>query len=414
MAKTILGVDIGYDNLKLALIRDTEVKKTVAVPMPKNMVRDGKVVSGEAMAELIRDTMKENGIRTNDAAFVIPNERSYVKTVTLPVMTADQLAYNLPFEFRDYITGEIRDFLFDYAMISGPGEEQKKKSFLSSIFGGGGGKNKDKKGGKAGKKEKKESSPDENGQDDFSQGGSAFGASQSSFGGGFGNSPSGGAGQEEGEDGKKESNQMELLAVSVPRAEIDQARDIFRKAGLKLTKAAPSLCAYINLIRLFEKNSGKESGEGGYEEYCILDLGYQSIRLHMFRGDRHMVTRVLDIGLSSLDSVITEAYGTDIHLAHTYILTNYDNCQEREECIQAYDNIAMELMRVMNFYRYSNPDSNITDIWLCGGGASIAPLREAIGGTLGLDAHPAADLIPGGEEIEDANSFVQAIGVAIG
>ena len=79
MAKTILGVDIGYDNLKLALIRDT---------------------------------MKENGIRTNDAAFVIPNERSYVKTVTLPVMTADQLAYNLPFEFRDYITGEIRDFLF--------------------------------------------------------------------------------------------------------------------------------------------------------------------------------------------------------------------------------------------------------------------------------------------------------------
>lgn len=410
MAKTILGVDIGYDNLKLALIRDTEVKKTVAVPMPKNMVRDGRVVSGEAMAELIRDTMKENGIRTNDAAYVIPNERAYVKTVSLPVMTADQLAYNLPFEFRDYITGEIRDFLFDYAMISGPGGEEKKKSFLSSIFGGGSGKNKDKKRGKKGKKG---SSQDENETDGFSQEGSAFGFTQNSA-GGFGNPSPGGGGQEQGEEEKKESNQMELLAVSVPRAEIDQAREIFRKAGLKLTKAAPSLCAYINLIRLFEKNSGKGAGGGGYDEYCILDLGYQSIRLHMFRGDRHMVTRVLDIGLSSLDSVITEAYGTDIHLAHTYILTNYDNCQEREECIQAYDNIAMELMRVMNFYRYSNPDSNITDIWLCGGGASIAPLREAIGGTLGLEAHPASDLIPGGEEIEDANSFVQAIGVAVG
>ena len=86
--------------------------------------------------------------------------------------------------------------------------------------------------------------------------------------------------------------------------------------------------------------------------------------------------------------------------------------QRREECENAYSSIAMELMRVLNFYRYSNRDSNIGDVWLCGGGAVIEPLREAIGEALDLEVHPASEMIPGGKDIENCNSFVQAIGIA--
>ena len=372
MAKAILGVDMGYDNMKLALVRDGEVKKTVSVPMPKNMVRDGKIVSAETMSEMVRDAMKENGIRATEAAYVVPSERTYVKTVSLPLMTADQLMYNLPFEFRDYITGEIKDFLFDYAMISETSGKAEKKGILSPRFGN---------RGKTGRGGAKNAAKEEGG---------------------------GRPEEASGDGGGEDAGRMELLAVSVPREEIEGTRALLRKAGLRLTKAAPAMCAYINLIRL------NEYGEDDPHEYCILDLGYQAIRLNMYRGDRHMVTRLLDVGLSTLDEVIADAYGADIHIAHTYLLTNYDGCQEREECMQAYDNISMELMRVMNFYRYSNPDSNITDIWICGGGANIPPLCEAIADTLGLDLHPAGDLIPGHGESERLSSFVQAIGVAMG
>ena len=44
MAKTILGVDIGQDQLKLALVRGNTVLKTASAEMPENLLRDGRVV----------------------------------------------------------------------------------------------------------------------------------------------------------------------------------------------------------------------------------------------------------------------------------------------------------------------------------------------------------------------------------
>jgi type IV pilus assembly protein PilM len=103
----------------------------------------------------------------------------------------------------------------------------------------------------------------------------------------------------------------------------------------------------------------------------------------------------------------------DVHLAHTYLLTNYDDCQNSEACRNAYGNIAVELMRALNFYRFSNPDSQLEHIWLCGGGAVIAPLRKAIADTLDMKVHQARELLPGGDQVEAGFELVQAIGVTM-
>ena len=330
MAKTILGVDIGYDNLKLALVSGENVKKTVSVPMPKNMIRDGQVVSVESVGEMIRSTMKEHGLRAGNAALALPNESVFVKSVALPVMTADQLEYNLPFEFRDYITGEIRDYSFDYAMYekSGPATE----------------------------------------------------------------------GEEE---------KLEMFAAGAPKTVIDDARQMMRKAGLKLAIAAPAVSAYMQLIRR-RIATRKEQGK----EYCILDLGYQAVRMYIFRGERLIVTRILDVGLSGLDEVLAEACSVDVHLAHTYLMTDYEHCTRRDECMNAYAGIATELTRALNFYRFSSPEGNLEDIWLTGGGVKIAPLTESLSDSLDLQIHPAAELLPD-STLPDAESFIQAIGITM-
>jgi type IV pilus assembly protein PilM len=267
-------------------------------------------------------------------------------------MTVDQLVYNLPFEFRDYITEELKDYVFDYAMISTPEEILQ---------------------------EEEETPEGEQNQEN--------------------------AGEQDDEENM--GTTMELLACAAPRSLVKESRDLLRKAGLRMAKAAPAVSAYTTLIRRLEKR------EEGYGEYCILDLGYQAVRMYMFRGDRHIVTRNLEIGLSALDQALADAYNVDVHLAHTYLLNNFDNCQEKPACVGAYGNIAVELMRALNFYRFSNPDSQINDIWLCGGGAVIAPLRQAIADTLDLQIHQAADLVPGGDKLENCYELVQAIGVAM-
>ena len=346
MAKTILGVDIGHDQLKLALVKGNRVLRVASAEMPENLMRDNRITSRESMAEMLRATMKQNRLRANHAAFVLPNEAVFIKNVEMPLMTVDQLEYNLPFEFNDYITGERKEYVFDYAVVSDP------------------------------------NTPNAEGE-------AAVGADGT-------------------EDAEESEPVMELLAVGAHRSLIEDAQETLRKAGLRLVRSAPALCSYIGLIR-----AQQEFLSGIGDEYGILDLGYQSIRMYMFKNDRHVATRVLEVGMSRLDDVLAEVYGVDTHLAHTYLMSNYDNCQDREECHTAYENIAVELMRAMNFYRFSNPNSVLADLWLCGGGAVIQPLADTIGEMLDLQLHPATELVPGGDAIESCNSFVQAIGIAL-
>lgn len=332
MAKSILGIDIGYDSLKLALMSGKSVKKTVSVPMPNKLIREGRVVSTETMGELLRNCMRENGIHCSRAAVAFPNETVFVRNVNMPQMTADQLLYNLPFEFRDYITDELKNYTFDYATLAG-------------------GESKD----------------------------------------------------------PEDANSMELFAVAAPVTLVEETKEFLRKAGLKLVKAAPAVCAYIELIRCMDPALRPAN-----DEFCILDLGYQSIRMYMFKGDRHEVTRVLEIGMSSIDNAIADAYNVDVHLAHTYLLTNFEDCQSKEVCLNAFNNIAVELMRALNFYRFSNPDSQLSDIWLCGGGAAIEPLCREISNSLDMTIHPAGDLMPAGNNVADSHAYTQAVGITLG
>lgn len=341
MAKNVLGIDLGHDRLKLVLVNGDRIKKVVSVPLPHNMIKEGHIVSMEAMGQLIRTTMKENGIKCRNAALVLSDENVFVRNVTMPLMREEQLLFNLPYEFRDYITDELKNYVFDYAMISTPEEMEYQDTSA-----------------------------------------------------------------EDGEDWSPSGRTMDLMAVAAPISLLEEMKDMLRKAGLKLVKAAPAVCSYGALIR---KMSDHIKTAGG--EYGILDLGYQSIRMYIFSGDCHMATRVLEIGLSSLDQVISDAYNVDIHLAHTYLLTNHDNCQNQQVCLNAFENIAVELMRALNFYSFNNMDSTLADIWICGGGAAIPSLRNAISLRLDKSIHDAKELMPGNDIPKECYTYASAIGI---
>ena len=343
MAETILGVDFGYDSLKLALVHGKQVKKSAVVQMPKNLIKEGRVVSAEAMGELLRQTARSSGISCKNVALALPNESVFVKLVSTPQMVHDQLLYNLPYEFRDYITDELKDYIYDYAMINNSVKSDDDAPAPAN------------------------------------------------------------PGEEGGETETKEK--MELLAAAVSKATMDENKLSFRKAGMKLVSASPAVSSYISLIRNMDPAYRPETNE-----YCIIDLGYKEIRMFLFKGDVNTTSRTLEIGLSIIDDIIAENYSVDVHLAHTYLLSNYDDCQNKDFCINAFNNISVELMRAMNFYRFSNPDSQLADIWMCGGGAVIPSLAAAIKDTLDLKIHDASELVKGGDKIANCNSLILAIG----
>lgn len=353
MAKSCLGIDIGKDQLKLVLMKGENIVKTASVQMPEGLLKDGRIVSVETTGELIRKTMKENKIRCKEAAVVVSSGICFLRNVTMPEMTAEQLVYNLPYEFRDYITDELKKYVFDYSW--GSGEEMPKGKKLK----------------KASKK--KEEKPEE-------------------------------------EENQKR-NEMELLAAAAPLEVMEDLRLMTRKAGLKLTFAAPEVSACENLLHYKLRNEQDKN-----KEYGILDLGSTSSRLFIFKGDRHQVTRVIERGMEQVEELLADNFHIDIHLAHTWLLANHEDCIHSEVCQDAFSQISVELMRALNFYQFSNPESRLEDIYICGGGASIATMRQSLEENLDVKIHEAGELLErmNGSGDEASSLWMLAAGTALG
>ena len=325
--RTILGIDIGHTSLKLSLINNGVVVKCAFSEVPTGLIKEGKIVSIDAMSEIIKATIKNNGIKCSQAALILSEDVSFVRNLNMPVMTKDQLMYNIPYEFDDYITEEAKNYIFDYAMISDvqPGDES-----------------------------------------------------------------------------------MDLTAVATKNDYVDELRLMCRKAGLKLVSLSPAFGAYSGLIRHCSDKLNVPSNE-----YCFVDLGYDKIRMYMFKGDSFVASREIDTGLATVENIVANNMNVDVHIAHTYLTSNHGNCQSSDFCKNAFASIAVELKRAMNFYNFSNPDSHLEDVWLCGGGALIAPLFDEISENLDMMIHQTSDFIPGVDDSEIAALVFTASGIAM-
>ncbi len=112
----IVGIDIGESSVKLAYFAGGEMKKAVTAELPDNMVSGAKILSMDAMADFLRRTARENAIPLTNAALVLPSTEVFTRDLVMPAMTEQQLRYNLPYEFRDYLTEEKSRYFFDYSM----------------------------------------------------------------------------------------------------------------------------------------------------------------------------------------------------------------------------------------------------------------------------------------------------------
>ena len=118
MAKhSYVGVEIGNRRLKIAETKNDRLIRFAAEDIPDDMVREGEVLQWEAMADMIKDAMKRNGISGKKGAVVVPDTIAYTRRTRMPAMSTAQLEYNLAYEFHDFISGEGEKFIYDYSMI---------------------------------------------------------------------------------------------------------------------------------------------------------------------------------------------------------------------------------------------------------------------------------------------------------
>ncbi|MDO4271201.1 MAG: pilus assembly protein PilM [Eubacteriales bacterium] len=335
MSKQYLGLDIGNSAVKMAVCGPDAVHRLAVAELPENMVSGGRILSPASMSEFLRDMRREHHVSCRDAAVILPEDVVFFRQLVVPAMTADQLAINLPYEFRDYISREKDLYFYDYAVV----------------------------------------------------------------------------GRTDDENGAPE--QFELLAAAVLKETIADYRDMLRRAGLRLRVALPQEMAWSNLLRAYEARHPLGEAEEREREYCILDIGHTSTRLHLFHGRKIEMSKVIEHGCSLVDAAIAETRDIDEHVARTHKVTDHEGAQTLEASLSVYSAIAIEVMKALNFHSYEHRDNRLERVHYCGGGALLAPLIDTIAQAVHLPLAPIGELLPEiGSGAEDVLSCAAAVGAA--
>lgn len=327
MAKSdgVLGISVRHGKLALSIMRGGNIHKTVWEDIPENIVDDYKILSENLFAEFLKDKMKESGIRAKKASFVITDTDLFIRSFSMPDMDDEQLKLNVPFEFRDYIAGELKDYIFDFVKRDKP-------------------KNDD-------------------------------------------------------------SGKVTLLAYAVPVDYVRKLSDTLRIAGLKLERAIPETTVYETILtRLKDEDDVKK-------ERCFLDIGNNHISMRVFKNGEYKLSHVIDIGERHIIQAIADELNVDMHLATTYLRTNYQGCQTCQGAINAYKDISLEVIKGLNFYEMSDMSSRLKDVTLCGSGAMISPLVELLQERIDKSVSTIQEMFPHYADKTDLNVTFSSVGV---
>ncbi len=204
-----------------------------------------------------------------------------------------------------------------------------------------------------------------------------------------------------------EPKEMVLTGAVMSKEVVYNYIDIFRDAGFKLKTIIPQEIAIRNIMR----RAVAEGRASAQEEYCLVNLGHRTTQVYLFRGEKLSVLRNIYIGEAAIDKVIAENELVDEFVARTYKSKNFNEVLDQEYSKDIYSKIAVEVMKVINFYRFNNRDSELANIYFFGGGSNIAELCVDIADINDLHEESILLLLPKGVEKQTDMIGLYALGV---
>lgn len=203
------------------------------------------------------------------------------------------------------------------------------------------------------------------------------------------------------DQGDEENAGLPMMAAVASKQRLAEYVQVFQKAGIRLKTILPQEMALIHLA---------QAQEGEAAEHFFIDLGHQHTRVTAVWKDRVQATREIPLGGRNIDLAIAQETGADAFLANTYKTTNFQDVQASPVVAEICERIAVEIYKVINFYRFTYRSSNLEGVFLVGGGAALEPLRQAIAAT--LEAAPVTTalydpgtLLPGTDELAAEGVF---------
>ena len=191
-----------------------------------------------------------------------------------------------------------------------------------------------------------------------------------------------------GEDGQLQH--MELFAGAVSKSLVERYTTILHKAGFRLRMITPAPMAYARLLHQYALRYLAFTEK----DFMLVDIGHQSVVVSLFRGQHYDSARTIDFGCSELDHAIADIKGVDPYTASSYKYTNFEGVLDDPACTAVCGRMAMEVSKVINFYNFNNPDREIDELCLMGGGARIPQVVDAISEMVSVPTTDVSTILP--------------------
>ena len=124
--KSVVGLDIGSSAVKLVELKEKkggayELLKLGIERLSPEAIVDGSIMDSSLVVETIQRLNTERNVKNSNYATSLSGHSVIIKKITLPAMSAEELAESIQWEAEQYIPFDINDVNLDYVPLSTPG-----------------------------------------------------------------------------------------------------------------------------------------------------------------------------------------------------------------------------------------------------------------------------------------------------
>ena len=122
MAKNkAVGLDIGTRTVTVAAVANKGGRPQVTTygqaELPEDAVREGEILNPDAVTQVVKQLMKDTGVKGKEVLLGVANQRVVVRQVELPKLPEDELRQSLPYTVQEFIPMPVEDAELDFYVL---------------------------------------------------------------------------------------------------------------------------------------------------------------------------------------------------------------------------------------------------------------------------------------------------------
>jgi type IV pilus assembly protein PilM len=126
--KNLVGLDIGSSAIKLVELKDAKgggykLVKTGLETLSPEAIVDGAIMDSALVVDTVNRIISGLNVRNGDFGTSLSGHSVIIKKISLPSMSAEELAESIRWEAEQYVPFDINDVNLDYVVLEGAGGE---------------------------------------------------------------------------------------------------------------------------------------------------------------------------------------------------------------------------------------------------------------------------------------------------